>query len=127
MKSAVTSNVPGASAHVVRDLDGRRFIVTGPYSGIGRVTAANLASRGAAVVLAGRSFERCQALAAELRRPSDADRIEVLALDLSDLASVRAAAEQLIARGGRDRKSTRLNSSHANTSYAVFCLKKKNG
>src|SRR3712207_7874785 len=30
----------------------------------------------------------------------------------------------LAARG--DRKSTRLNSSHANISYAVFCLKKKN-
>src|SRR3712207_9001072 len=29
-------------------------------------------------------------------------------------------------RAGRDRKSTRLNSSHANISYAVFCLKKKN-
>src|SRR3712207_8700011 len=28
-------------------------------------------------------------------------------------------------RCGRDRKSTRLNSSHANISYAVFCLKKK--
>src|SRR3712207_7087305 len=28
--------------------------------------------------------------------------------------------------GGEDRKSTRLNSSHANISYAVFCLKKKN-
>src|SRR3712207_8599143 len=27
--------------------------------------------------------------------------------------------------GPRDRKSTRLNSSHANISYAVFCLKKK--
>src|SRR3712207_8894432 len=27
---------------------------------------------------------------------------------------------------GVDRKSTRLNSSHANISYAVFCLKKKN-
>src|SRR3712207_6884230 len=27
---------------------------------------------------------------------------------------------------GSDRKSTRLNSSHANISYAVFCLKKKN-
>src|SRR3712207_8023937 len=27
--------------------------------------------------------------------------------------------------GGQDRKSTRLNSSHANISYAVFCLKKK--
>src|SRR3712207_7738300 len=29
------------------------------------------------------------------------------------------------ARPDRDRKSTRLNSSHANISYAVFCLKKK--
>src|SRR3712207_8250799 len=30
-------------------------------------------------------------------------------------------------KGGQiDRKSTRLNSSHANISYAVFCLKKKN-
>src|SRR3712207_7513064 len=28
-------------------------------------------------------------------------------------------------RGAGDRKSTRLNSSHANISYAVFCLKKK--
>src|SRR3712207_7178949 len=30
------------------------------------------------------------------------------------------------ARPNLDRKSTRLNSSHANISYAVFCLKKKN-
>src|SRR3712207_8141138 len=30
-----------------------------------------------------------------------------------------------IRRGDVDRKSTRLNSSHANISYAVFCLKKK--
>src|SRR2546429_7217670 len=29
-------------------------------------------------------------------------------------------------RGPRDRKSTRLNSSHGYISYAVFCLKKKN-
>src|SRR2546430_12120044 len=29
------------------------------------------------------------------------------------------------ARGGGDRKSTRLNSSHSQISYAVFCLKKK--
>src|SRR3712207_7634901 len=36
--------------------------------------------------------------------------------------------EQAVLAGvpvGRDRKSTRLNSSHANISYAVFCLKKK--
>src|SRR3712207_9009152 len=33
--------------------------------------------------------------------------------------------EQALALLERDRKSTRLNSSHANISYAVFCLKKK--
>src|SRR3712207_7941909 len=32
--------------------------------------------------------------------------------------------EHLVELLGRDRKSTRLNSSHANISYAVFCLKK---
>src|SRR3712207_9174691 len=35
------------------------------------------------------------------------------------------AAERLIELARSDRKSTRLNSSHANISYAVFCLKKK--
>src|SRR3712207_7825347 len=35
------------------------------------------------------------------------------------------ALVHLGARGDQDRKSTRLNSSHANISYAVFCLKKK--
>src|SRR3712207_8529953 len=37
---------------------------------------------------------------------------------------VELAAEADL-RGQADRKSTRLNSSHANISYAVFCLKKK--
>src|SRR3712207_7355120 len=36
----------------------------------------------------------------------------------------RRRADDVVARRG-DRKSTRLNSSHANISYAVFCLKKK--
>src|SRR3712207_8579116 len=31
----------------------------------------------------------------------------------------------VLREGRKDRKSTRLNSSHANISYAVFCLKKK--
>src|SRR3712207_7135332 len=38
-------------------------------------------------------------------------------------AAVLDVAARLLAVG--DRKSTRLNSSHANISYAVFCLKKK--
>src|SRR3712207_7422294 len=43
--------------------------------------------------------------------------LQNLGLDL-DEESMRKVTE-------RDRKSTRLNSSHANISYAVFCLKKK--
>src|SRR3712207_8405746 len=43
-------------------------------------------------------------------------------------AAARAVVGGAVAagRGDGDRKSTRLNSSHANISYAVFCLKKKN-
>src|SRR2546427_6994524 len=37
----------------------------------------------------------------------------------------RRPGEELHWMGGRDRKSTRLNSSHSQISYAVFCLKKK--
>src|SRR3712207_7584751 len=37
----------------------------------------------------------------------------------------RTDASRLRGRSRQDRKSTRLNSSHANISYAVFCLKKK--
>src|SRR5207244_12295463 len=43
----------------------------------------------------------------------------------SGRASSRSAGSGSPARGLRDRKSTRLNSSHQIISYAVFCLKKK--
>src|SRR3712207_7778184 len=39
--------------------------------------------------------------------------------------AARAREPGRVLRGAGDRKSTRLNSSHANISYAVFCLKKK--
>src|SRR2546430_16395488 len=43
----------------------------------------------------------------------------------SNAACARLAAFPARVRFGRDRKSTRLNSSHSQISYAVFCLKKK--
>src|SRR3712207_7793996 len=51
-------------------------------------------------------------------------------VSLSSFASLRSEVLSPSLSGGRsaaeqDRKSTRLNSSHANISYAVFCLKKK--
>src|SRR3712207_8400517 len=44
-----------------------------------------------------------------------------------DLAAVRPFCDLVLysVTFNKDRKSTRLNSSHANISYAVFCLKKK--
>src|SRR5438874_10756230 len=43
-----------------------------------------------------------------------------------DLAHVHHRSRRDQDRDRRDRKSTRLNSSHVEISYAVFCLKKKN-
>src|SRR5256886_3816022 len=65
--------------------------------------------------------------------------MEQVPLCSSAQPGVRAAAEKLLVHGqeylcvlkysasfaGEDRKSTRLNSSHSQISYAVFCLKKK--
>src|SRR3712207_8681169 len=53
------------------------------------------------------------------------DHRERLALEARDEGVPLEAAKNDILRRSRDRKSTRLNSSHANISYAVFCLKKK--
>src|SRR5205807_8535872 len=47
-----------------------------------------------------------------------------IAVDYVVLDTVRVPRDT-VARGTRDRKSTRLNSSHLVISYAVFCLKKK--
>src|SRR3712207_7075723 len=53
-------------------------------------------------------------------RVADADDVPVAERLTGDPAAVDERAV-----GRADRKSTRLNSSHANISYAVFCLKKK--
>src|SRR3712207_7445245 len=50
---------------------------------------------------------------------------EAAALTISTRPSGSSDAPPTSAPSTSDRKSTRLNSSHANISYAVFCLKKK--
>src|SRR3712207_7213958 len=61
---------------------------------------------------------------------NSASLLDALPVELTDETPagntrVLAADGSLITMFYRDRKSTRLNSSHANISYAVFCLKKK--
>src|SRR3712207_9563692 len=55
--------------------------------------------------------------------PRCARAVSYVGAEARRLALTRAPLE--IGATSRDRKSTRLNSSHANISYAVFCLKKK--
>ena len=74
----------------IPDLSGRTFLVTGANSGLGFETAKALAGAGGQVVLAGRSREKIGA--AQRQIPQDTLALE---LDLSDLASVHAAAESL--------------------------------
>src|SRR5690606_41006846 len=49
----------------------------------------------------------------------------LVAIPTSDTAATTPTAASVASAGRRDRKSTRLNSSHVKISYAVFCLKKK--
>jgi NAD(P)-dependent dehydrogenase (short-subunit alcohol dehydrogenase family) len=69
---------------------GRRFVITGASSGIGRSTAKALAAKGAHVVLAVRDTAKGEQVASEI-----AGDTEVRRLDLADLASIRAFAHDL--------------------------------
>ena len=83
---------------------GRRFLITGANSGIGYAAAVALAEHGAVVLLAcrdrTRGEEALRKLKAQAAGPgSAASAAELVVLDLASLASVRAAAEELLARG----------------------------
>lgn len=81
-------------------LDGKVAIITGANTGIGRVTARELARRGAHVFLACRSEERAQGALQEVRDMCGVNaRAEFIQLDLGDLGSVRRSAEEFLSRG----------------------------
>lgn len=80
--------------------NGKVAIVTGANSGIGRVTARELALQGWQVFLACRSQAKTQPVLDEIaERSGGSAKAEFLPLDLGDLASVRACAESFLARG----------------------------
>lgn len=80
-------------------LDARRVaFITGANTGIGRVTARELARKGFHVFVACRSRERTQALLDEVRGVAPEAKIEWLALDLGSLKSVRQCAQSFLAR-----------------------------
>lgn len=79
-------------------LDGKVALVTGASSGLGKRFARVLASNGARVVLAARRIERLEQLRAEI--VAEGGSAEVVALDVTDPASIAAAVEQAEAKAG---------------------------
>jgi NAD(P)-dependent dehydrogenase (short-subunit alcohol dehydrogenase family) len=89
------------NAKQLGDQTGRVAIVTGANSGIGFETARVLAEKGAHVVMACRNLDKANPKAAEIRVALPDASLEVMALDLSDLSSVRSFAEAFRAKHSR--------------------------
>ncbi|HET6861298.1 MAG TPA: oxidoreductase [Streptomyces sp.] len=92
----------GWNAYDIPDQNGRTAVVTGSNSGIGLVTARELARHGARVVLACRSEDRGNKAAADIRGAVPGAQVEFMPLDLADLSSVRDFARDFAAAHPHD-------------------------
>src|SRR5579862_6194297 len=83
------------------DLRGKRILVTGVSAGLGVETARSLAAHGAHVVGAARDLTKAEAATARVRQDAHASggSFELIQLDLGNLKSVRACADQLLKKG----------------------------
>ena len=82
------------------DLNGKRILVTGVSAGLGVETARALAAHGAHVVGAVRNLDKAEAATAPVRdAAANGGGLELVELDLANLASVRACADGLVAAG----------------------------
>ena len=88
--SSVTTIPRGWSASDIPDLTGKRFLITGGTSGIGKEAARELARAGAHVTITARSAAKGAATVAEFAN----ERVEFRLLDLADLSSVRNFAKE---------------------------------
>lgn len=79
------------------DLSGKRAIVTGASGGLGEETARALADHGAAVTITARDLQKGEAAAAKIRESTGNPAVDVRALELADLGSVRAFAAGYLA------------------------------
>jgi NAD(P)-dependent dehydrogenase (short-subunit alcohol dehydrogenase family) len=95
------TNSPTWSAADAGDLTGRVALVTGANSGIGYETTRVLSDHGAHVIMACRDREKAARARDKLESQLDRSSLELLDLDLSDLISVRAAAERVIEQHAR--------------------------
>lgn len=93
--SRSTSATPGWTADSMTSQQGRTFVVTGATSGLGLVTARELAAHGGRVLLAVRDVARGETVASSIRQAHPHAEVEVRRLDLLNLDSIRRAADQI--------------------------------
>jgi NAD(P)-dependent dehydrogenase (short-subunit alcohol dehydrogenase family) len=79
----------------IPDLTGRRAVITGVTGGLGLHTAIGLARRGADLVVTARDAARAEDAVDRIRREVPAATIDVVSLDLADLADARRAAAEV--------------------------------
>jgi NAD(P)-dependent dehydrogenase (short-subunit alcohol dehydrogenase family) len=89
------------SAADIPDQSGRIAVVTGANGGLGLETARELARRGAHIVMAARNPQKTENAVANITASVAGASLEVVPLDLGSLASVKAAAEQILANHSR--------------------------
>ena len=77
---------------MAQDLQGKVALITGANTGIGRVTARELAKRGAHIVITARNQERAQPVLDEIRTESPQAKVDFITLELSNFASIRTCA-----------------------------------
>ena len=80
------------------DLPNKIILVTGATSGIGEVTARELARQGAHVVILARNAEKAAKTQQKIIQATGNERVDVVLADLSNLSQVRAVAADLHAR-----------------------------
>jgi NAD(P)-dependent dehydrogenase (short-subunit alcohol dehydrogenase family) len=85
----------------MREISEQVILVTGATDGLGRGVAADLASRGATVLLHGRSPERLERTLAELRDETGSEKLRTYRADFASLAEVRAMAAEVTANEER--------------------------
>jgi len=83
----------------IPDQTGKWAIVTGANSGIGFSAARELARKGCAVVLACRNAQKARAAKERIEKEVSGAAVEIAALDLSNLQSVRGFAKQILEHG----------------------------
>jgi NAD(P)-dependent dehydrogenase (short-subunit alcohol dehydrogenase family) len=79
-------------------MQGKVCVITGATAGIGEVAAKELARRGAHVVIASRSAEKCASTQAAIRSATGAAVVDSLVADLSSLAETKRLAGQICER-----------------------------